>query len=82
MFAGGLNQIRMRRHAAEATALEKLAAEWLRLLPDLLPAAANPAASPALICALFQVDLLHPAVIKIGQAAYTLTDFLACNIVG
>ncbi len=45
----------MRRSTAEAGAMERLVVEWLRLLPQLLPAAAHPAASPALIVALFQV---------------------------
>ena len=54
--AGSLDQMRMRRSTAEAAAMERLATEWLRLLPCLLPAAAHPAASPALIVALFQVQ--------------------------
>ncbi|KAK9842702.1 hypothetical protein WJX74_000856 [Apatococcus lobatus] len=52
--AGSLNQVRMQRHVAESDFMEKLAAEWLQLLPNLLPAAADPSAGPALVYALFQ----------------------------
>ncbi len=49
----------MRRSTMEAAAMERLAVEWLRLLPQLLPAAAHPAASPGLIVALFQVLAMY-----------------------
>ena len=78
LAAGSLKHIRMRRHVAEAAAMEDLAAEWLRLLPDLLAAAAHPSASPALIFALFQVrsptwhtsDQAHRMLLVAGQKAY------------
>ncbi|KAK9843615.1 hypothetical protein WJX84_006654 [Apatococcus fuscideae] len=89
--AGSLNQVRMQRHVAESDFMEKLAAEWLQLLPNLLPAAADPSAGPALVYALFQarpgsaeapVEVLHTAVTlhpSLAEALLLPTSLTDCG---